>query len=193
MCPQCGSRDLACEVYDFGRCSETGYRDSGERWRCRTCGAVGDAEEIEGEMKEYVAGFLFSADRSVVALVCKNRPGWQAGKWNAIGGKIEPTDDCPLHAMRREFCEETGVSVIGWQSFAELGGDGWRLHMYRAFAPMSVVRRVATVTDEVVAVWPLSELPSPMIDNVPWLMRMALSMDASGVDGYVIREHGRNG
>jgi len=48
-CPQCGGSDLAVEAYDFGRCSQTGYYDAGERWRCRTCGASGDVEEIDGE------------------------------------------------------------------------------------------------------------------------------------------------
>jgi len=26
---------------------ETGYRDAGERFRCRACGATGDAEDLE--------------------------------------------------------------------------------------------------------------------------------------------------
>ena len=45
-CPQCGSQDLRIVPYDYGTCSQTGYRDAGERWECRTCGAVGDGDEL---------------------------------------------------------------------------------------------------------------------------------------------------
>lgn len=45
MCPQCGGRVLI-EPYDFGRCTETGYQDAGERFHCTECGAQGEADEI---------------------------------------------------------------------------------------------------------------------------------------------------
>jgi len=46
MCPECGSDNIRIEPYDFGRCSETGYHDAGERYRCLECGASGDAEDL---------------------------------------------------------------------------------------------------------------------------------------------------
>ena len=46
-CPQCGGQDLRIFPYDFGTSSETGYRDAGVRWQCHSCGAIGDAEELE--------------------------------------------------------------------------------------------------------------------------------------------------
>lgn len=54
----------------------------------------------------FVLGFLFSEDGSRVLLVWKNRPAWQNGKLNGVGGKIEP-GETPLQAMKREFLEET--------------------------------------------------------------------------------------
>lgn len=39
MCPECGSLRVAITPYDYGRCSQTGYHDAGERFRCRDCGA----------------------------------------------------------------------------------------------------------------------------------------------------------
>ncbi len=39
-CPECGSSDIRVEAFDFGRSSETGYSDSGERHICRACGHV---------------------------------------------------------------------------------------------------------------------------------------------------------
>lgn len=56
--------------------------------------------------RRYVLGFLFSEDGSRVLLIWKNRPAWQAGKLNGIGGKIEDGEQ-PLDAMKREFVEET--------------------------------------------------------------------------------------
>ena len=52
MCPECGSDDIRIEPYDFGRCSETGYHDAGERYRCLECGASGDAEDLAAATDE---------------------------------------------------------------------------------------------------------------------------------------------
>ncbi len=43
-------------------------------------------------MKRYVAGLMFSKDEKYVALVIKNKPDWQKGLLNGIGGKIEEED-----------------------------------------------------------------------------------------------------
>ncbi len=45
MCPECGSDHVTIEEYDFGICSQTGYHDAGERFRCGACGATGDAAD----------------------------------------------------------------------------------------------------------------------------------------------------
>jgi hypothetical protein len=45
-CPECLSDDIEIREYDFGICRETGYHDAGERFRCRACGATGDAEDL---------------------------------------------------------------------------------------------------------------------------------------------------
>ena len=46
MCPQCGSNEVSIHAYDFSTCPETGYRDAGERFACRACGAKGDVNEL---------------------------------------------------------------------------------------------------------------------------------------------------
>ena len=57
-------------------------------------------------MKEYVLGFLFSADLERVVLVEKSKPAWQRGLLNGVGGAIEPGES-PAGSMDREFHEET--------------------------------------------------------------------------------------
>ena len=45
-CPECLSDDIEVHEHDFGICPETGYHDAGERFRCRACGATGDADDL---------------------------------------------------------------------------------------------------------------------------------------------------
>lgn len=75
-------------------------------------------------MKKYVLGFAFSKDKKEVILIEKQKPDWQKGKLNGVGGKIEK-DEMPHLAMVREFEEETGVStdVIQWDLFGEMVFD----------------------------------------------------------------------
>jgi hypothetical protein len=40
------SEDVEIREYDFGVCRETGYHDAGERFRCRACGAIGEAADL---------------------------------------------------------------------------------------------------------------------------------------------------
>jgi len=46
VCPECLSADVDVREYDFGVCPQTGYRDAGQRFRCRACGATGDADDL---------------------------------------------------------------------------------------------------------------------------------------------------
>jgi len=46
--------------------------------------------------KTYVAGFMFSPDLENVVLIEKQKPEWQKGKYNAVGGKIED-GETPQH------------------------------------------------------------------------------------------------
>src|SRR5258708_99551 len=73
----------------------------------------------------YVEGFLFSYDMTKFVLIKKNRgPSHMIGKLAGVGGKIGESrrevgderefiklNESPLHAMSREFEEETGLLV----------------------------------------------------------------------------------
>lgn len=129
-------------------------------------------------MKQYVAGLLFSEDRRFVALVEKNRPEWQAGKLNAIGGKIED-GEAPYQAMRREFEEETGVDRYDWKAFAILTGKDFVVHFYAAFS--DDVNKVRTMEDEDISLYVVrSVLDNPnLIPNLRVLIPLAL--DDTGI------------
>jgi 8-oxo-dGTP diphosphatase len=128
----------------------------------------------------YVAGFLIDPETDSVVLIRKNRPAWQAGRLNAVGGKIE-TGETAADAMRREFLEETGVDNLRWRLIARLRGGGeepWRVYFYRAHAPLARLQRATTTTDEEVAIWRLSQLldhdrRNLIIPNLRWLLPLA--------------------
>jgi len=138
-------------------------------------------------MKEYVAGFLFSDTGYQVALILKNRPDWQAGKFNAIGGRVEiENEETPDEAMRREFKEETGIDVTDWHEFASLQDErGWLVRFYWATGKPWECKRT---TDEQPHVCFVSSLPENIIPNLRWLIPMALSMKDERCDSFVIRE-----
>jgi hypothetical protein len=46
-CPHCRSENLDDGFYDYGCDTETGYADSGPRFRCRDCGATGDVDDAD--------------------------------------------------------------------------------------------------------------------------------------------------
>lgn len=61
-------------------------------------------------MLNYVVGFILSKDKREIVLMEKQKPQWQKGKFNGIGGKANESEH-PYDAMRREFKEETGVDL----------------------------------------------------------------------------------
>lgn len=123
---------------------------------------------------EYVCGFLLGGDNEV-ALILKNKPDWQKGKFNGIGGKIENAES--IHdAMMREFKEEAGIEVHGWHLFCELrDARGWTIHFLYSW--MTDLRRVHSCTSEQVVVKRIDNITMDnSIPNLSWLIPMALSI-----------------
>lgn len=139
----------------------------------------------------YVCGFLFSPDRSRVLLIRKNRPAWQAGKLNGLGGKIE-RGETPHQAMRREFREEAGLDLPEdrWQHVLTLSGEddagaghGWAGHFFRAFGELSEAK---AMTDERLEVYDPKALPDAVIPNLRWMI--PLMLDDEPLSGqYAVR------
>lgn len=129
--------------------------------------------------QEYTAAFVFDATNlGLVMLIEKNRPSWQAGKLNGIGGHLEP-GETPLECVQREFHEETGVRVQDFELFCELtDGSNWRVHFFKG----TTAHEGQSMTDEKV-VWInsryLHEIDN-LIPNLRWLIPMARSGDLYG-------------
>ena len=77
-------------------------------------------------------GYIFSPDRERVLLVHRSRrPGDpHLGKYNGLGGKLQPDEDV-VTCMRREIREEAGLEclslrlrgTISWPGFGKQGED----------------------------------------------------------------------
>ena len=133
-------------------------------------------------MQRYVVGFAFDAAAERVALIRKNKPQWQAGKWNGIGGHVGP-GETPGSAMVREFHEETGALVMGWQRFVQLqdARRAWCVDFYRARSVN--LDKLRSTTDEVVQCWYTRYATHPRMDILPnlrWLIPLAADDDVHG-------------
>lgn len=124
----------------------------------------------------YVLALLFSADRRRVVLMRKTRPAWQAGRVNALGGKLLP-DESPRDAAQREVREEAGVDVADWEEFLVWDDPVYRLHVLRAFDDAAL--RARTSEDQEVFLAEVHALPVELIDNLRWLVPLALDADVA--------------
>lgn len=141
-------------------------------------------------MQTYVLGFAFSQNGDSVVLIKKNKPEWQKGKFNGVGGKVENME-APNVAMSREFKEETGVSITynslcdpiqlpdRWMRFAKLIGDNYEMHCYRCFTDK--IYDAETVEEErvikVTVDYALSKMA--LIPSLKVLLPMALDTNFS--------------
>jgi 8-oxo-dGTP diphosphatase len=130
-------------------------------------------------MTSYVVGFLFDQTLENVVLIRKAKPAWQKGKWNGVGGKIEPHETA-ADAMSREFEEEAGIKINPklWMKYCRLFNADWEIYFFVYIASHAGVH---TVTDEIVEKWGLPSLltgqtPIPLLGNLKWHMQLALAI-----------------
>lgn len=127
-------------------------------------------------MQEYVLGFMFDDTAERVLLIRKNRPSWQAGLLNGIGGHIEP-GELPIDAMIREFREETGASHDDWRHYLVLEFPKGRIYCYAA-QNTDACNEARTMTDEPLVITQIAQMPHDVLDNIRWMIPMALDRGA---------------
>jgi 8-oxo-dGTP pyrophosphatase MutT (NUDIX family) len=134
-------------------------------------------------VKQYVLGFLFDLDCNNVVLIEKKKPEIMKGLFNGVGGHIEAYDATPQDAMTREFLEETGVEISGWQQYALLVGQRFTMHVFRAWANDFQFSSVHTMEEEIVVTTSVLDLPFMSMGNIRWLIPMALdgSIDPANI------------
>jgi 8-oxo-dGTP diphosphatase len=137
----------------------------------------------------YVAGFMLDLDTQEVALIRKNKPAWQAGKLNAIGGKIE-SGEAPLAAMIREFEEETAyfTKEDDWRHFAALVGSHWCCHF---FVTVGHLISLESPEEEKVEIHDIALISQrqDVIENIPWLLALAIDAMKSNGPTFVTAQY----
>lgn len=132
-------------------------------------------------MKKYVLGFAFDGNGNNVVLIEKNRPNWQKGLWNGVGGKVEEIDINSTQAMCREFKEETGVSIptYNWKHFAtmrfdtDIMGGVAEVYCFKCFS--DGIFKCKTTEEEEIKVFRVGMLPKKKIEHVQILIDLALT------------------
>lgn len=134
-------------------------------------------------MTSYVVGFAFNETRERVLLIRKERPTWQAGLFNGVGGHIE-RGETVTEAAAREFEEEVGIAT---------GPEDWRFTgvmqfphtgacVYVLTATLSNLAGFRQMTDELPRIWDVQEAlirSSRLIPNLRWLIPLCLDDEAN--------------
>lgn len=127
--------------------------------------------ESRAKITQYSVGFLHNDWE--LALITKNRPEWQAGKLNGIGGHIE-LGETPHECMVREFQEETGVLVPKWDHFLTLKGPLAEIYVFGANDNGEFMDRLETMTDEKVGLHAFDNLNKGYgyhtVPNLKWIV-----------------------
>jgi 8-oxo-dGTP diphosphatase len=126
--------------------------------------------------RRYVLALLYTADRRQVVLMRRTRPAWQAGRVNALGGALME-GELPGVAARREVLEECGVDVVEWTAVLVWEDAEYRMHVMRAVSERA--RGARTMEDQEVFLADVDALPANVIDNLRWLVPLALDADVA--------------
>lgn len=144
-------------------------------------GTLHKGGECLAERTRWVLGFIFDSNRTRtdqrVVLIKKNHPEQQVGKWNGVGGHIEPGER-PEQAMRREALEETGIDIDDWERCLEVEGSDWDLFVFRAFRDLNIAVFQPSNNEPVMVVDVAdSVIPVPTLHNARWFIPLLVDLD----------------
>ena len=140
-------------------------------------------------LTQYVVGLPFCSRGQLLMLIRKNRPAWQVGMLNGIGGKVE-RGEAPLAAMMREAEEEAGIVWGGWQDVCHLRGDTWCVDFYAQFDDRNILLQSRTDEKLYPVAW-FSSLAEPsLIPNLRVIIPLAL--DRTGIHRPVVLFDGQS-
>jgi ADP-ribose pyrophosphatase YjhB (NUDIX family) len=143
----------------------------------------------------YTVGLIFQMenyapfDEQWMLLVKKDRPEWQAGRYNGAGGKVEPKE-WPRNCVEREVFEETGISLAGAGRLicilhCSTPSDPYSVvYFYWALAPFEKMREAQqTPRKEPCRLLRVKDVMADntgAILNLRWLVQMARNMMVGG-------------
>lgn len=129
-------------------------------------------------MKEFCLGFAFPTvelSREEVVLIRKEKPDFQKGKLNGIGGKVE-NGETGVGAMVREFREETGVDTLAeeWKHVCTFIIEDCHIHVFTSnhcrFGACRTMEEEQIMIRQVSSLWSYYKM-----ENLGWLVPMCLT------------------
>lgn len=122
---------------------------------------------------EFTVGFIFTENRGEVLLILKDRPTWQAGLWNGVGGKVEK-DESLTSCISREVFEETNILIPEqvWKTVGDIAGNNWHVTIFTT--TLSTPITPEQKTSEKPQWHKLSELPQNIVENLTILIPACL-------------------
>lgn len=110
------------------------------------------------KLNRYCLGFLFNEDCSEVLLIRKQRPNFQRGRWNGLGGLAE-SGEGPRAAMVRQTKEESGIVTAeeDWRHLNNLEFPTASVSVF--FASCGDLTKARTCTDEIVQRTAVASIP----------------------------------
>lgn len=131
----------------------------------------------------YTVGFLFSFDKQQIALIRKNRPDWQKGRLNGIGGHVE-AGETAAQCMMREFGEEIfypSPYKTEWRQYCTLVGPSFDVYCFAAMGDLAGIKAKTDEDVEIINVDQIHPLRNKdMIENLPTLVSMAIDFIEDG-------------
>lgn len=132
----------------------------------------------------YTLGFIFNQNKDSIILIEKQKPAWQAGYYNGIGGKYSPDDIAPINTMIREAKEEIGVITLpeDWTQFAELSGTDFLIYCYYLINDDIFSNAESKESEKISKIQISNLIYYKRIPNLSWLIPLALD---SSVKNYM--------
>lgn len=141
-------------------------------------------------MKEhinYTLGFVFFEGINQVLLIEKQKPAFQKGYLNGLGGKQEP-DEGPLGCIIREIEEECGLKTYNsdWTYFCTMRckdnstdkeSYSWDVHCFATILPVERAKDITQKEDEVLTMLSLDRINvayPALLGNITWLVGMGM-------------------
>jgi 8-oxo-dGTP diphosphatase len=150
------------------------------------------------KIADQVVVFIFGhrdGEPASVALIRKDKPAWQKGRLNGVGGYIRE-GETSLAAAVRKVEQETGVSVEPHRlrPFCTLEGEPYRVYFYVLRLSAQEYQQVGTQdpAEPIQKFWLHTLMAEPvpqtqMIQNLSWLLPLALDPTVEPV-GVLDRE-----
>lgn len=125
-------------------------------------------------MKNYVVGFITDGKR--VLLIRKNRPDYQKGLYNGVGGLVLE-NETPVETMIRKTNEETGLQINDWIKIDTFPYPETEttLHLFQATVSKKFIKNYKTTTDEIVRLFKIKNLPVNTVKDVPYICTKRLT------------------